>query len=718
MSDLKTLLERADRAVADVPLPAGGLEGLEHRRDRKRRNQRIRAGVLGLAIAVFVGWWGIHTITSTTPKPADDRSEELGIFAPVAGRIVYGNQRGIWGIDPTSADPGTTVLLTSEAGTPLAWSSDGTELLILRRHLFVLHADGSETQVTTGAMNISDATISPDGSRVVFAGEPEHDAAPSALYAVDADGGPAHLLVESQIRVVKDPTFSPDGTRIAYADDNSDVDHSVWVMNADGSDVHQILSDETMPGAGHVYGLAWSPAGDRIALGFEGTTYTFAPDGSGFTQVIDRGDTPYWSPDGSRIAYTVRWPYTDTERGVLAIAGADGSNDRDFSFANSGPWHPAAEVADASPAPASTQPRRNGEVLVFTRRLGTGPGWDLAAKDPETGEVRKMVETDGIVDCQIGPCTSYVKSAEWSADGRWVAFEVTFGSLDAMPRGPCGPTAGLWVQGPVGGPRQLTTPCEATPGAEEIEELWAWSPVGARLAYVRVDDENDELFVIDPSDGSRTLRVSGGGTRTALAWSPDGTRIAFASGDAVSEVAADVGGEVAPSGAGLRLLGRSFEDVIDIDYSPDGTQIMVHDRLGQRIQVMNADRSDLHVVIEGEDGCCDEAAWSPNGDRIVYQLSIDNGTEDFDSEVWTIAPDGSNRIEVFDSKGCDMGGTQDALPVWAPNGTQVAYNACGMWVVANADGTGEPQPGDALMHRSWDGGWLHGWDLYYEIRGM
>ena len=56
------------------------------------------------------------------PAPVD-----LGIFEPVAGRIVYGDEYGIWGVDPTApADPATRVQLTSEAGIPLGWSSDGT----------------------------------------------------------------------------------------------------------------------------------------------------------------------------------------------------------------------------------------------------------------------------------------------------------------------------------------------------------------------------------------------------------------------------------------------------------------------------------------------------------------------------------------------------------------------------------------------------------------
>ena len=353
------------------------------------------------------------------------------------------------------------------------------------------------------------------------------------------------------------------------------------------------------------------------------------------------------------------------------------------------------------PTPTLPELRRDGEIIVSS---GTESGWDLAAQDPETGEVRKIVETDGIVDCPgLERCTSFVERAEWSADGRWVAFEVSYGILDMnrLSSGPCGPTAGVWVQGPVGAPRQLTRPCEATPGADGLEELWAWSPVGARLAYTRVDGEDDKLFVIDPSDGSRTLHLSGGGDRTALEWSPDGTRIAVASeGEGVLEVGVDPGG--------LWELEDSFEDVIEIDYSPDGTQIMVHDQGRYRIQVMNADGSDLHLLLEGEDACC-ETEWSPNGNRILYQLTIYHSGAPFDSQVWTVSPDGSNRIKVFDSEGC--GDTPDTLPVWAPNGTQVAYNACGSWVVSNADGTGEPQPIDELVHRSWAGGWLSGWDL-------
>jgi hypothetical protein len=206
--------------------------------------------------------------------------------------------------EPTMGSTPTFVVGRPEDGTPLGWSRDGTRHLIQRggENLFILHADGSQTQVTEeltgfndipGSSRPSGATISPDGTRVVFAGLTK---APEgrychfgALFTVDANGGPAEVLWESQAAtdggIVRYPMFSPDGTQIAFVDGYCDHGHSVWVMNADGSDPQQIVS---MDEAGHVHGLAWSTAGDRIALRFAGASgaigaYSFEADGSDFT---------------------------------------------------------------------------------------------------------------------------------------------------------------------------------------------------------------------------------------------------------------------------------------------------------------------------------------------------------------------------------------------------------------------------------------------------
>jgi Tol biopolymer transport system component len=303
---------------------------------------------------------------------------DLGIFAPAAGRIVYGDD-GLWAVDPdapsdTVEGPSVAVDVASALVRfgpadkfPLGWSSDGSELLLTRptgspvlpHHiLFILHADGSETRLNKDPLGIESATISPDGTRVVFAGEYSD---PSGLYVIDAEGGrPVPLPIpQAEEGVGGWPTFSPDGTQIAYLAGNDRPE--VWVADADGSNAHEILAIKALTG-GPLQGLQWSPAGDRMAmqvpstLSGESEIYTFAVDGSDLTQVATGADSPYWSPDGSQIAFNIRCDdyrlessckgraraYRPGERVrfSLAIADADGSNVRAFGFAASGPWHP------------------------------------------------------------------------------------------------------------------------------------------------------------------------------------------------------------------------------------------------------------------------------------------------------------------------------------------------------------------------------------------
>ncbi len=477
----------------------------------------------------------------------------------------------------------------------------------------------------------------------------------------------------------------------------------------------------------YVHVVLTRDAAGTVAGDVNGARQQFSLDDTDELAVVDANDTLLFFRDDLT---------TRTEYSGGAVAGIrlyDGPLSADEVARLAAELVPATEPSVDETVPATDPPatppdtaelRRGGEVIVF-QSLGAGAGWDLAAQDPETGEVRKLVATDGIVDCaDAARCSNFVRAAEWSADGRWVAFSVSSTNLDGAALGPCVETIGVWVESALGDPRQLTTPCDAQPTSlpqsdSHFEELWTWSPVGARLAYARVDGEMDELFVVDPLDGSQTSLGTVVGQLTELEWSPDGTRIAYSDGGSVYQVEVD--------GGKRSLLSDSFDDIIEIAWSPDGSQILVHDQGRYRIQVMNADGSDLHPVLQGEDACC-QTEWSPQGDRILYMLSVvrtgQPQTGLFDSEVWTVSPDGSNPIKIFDSNGCNMGVgeviTGDALPVWAPNGTQVGYYACGDWVVANADGTGEAEPigGFAavdlfvpLMHRSWAGGGLSQGDL-------
>jgi Tol biopolymer transport system component len=309
---------------------------------------------------------GVREAAPPTTSTID--AETLGIFEPFAGRIVYDrrcitqicpsgdpSELEIWGIDPAATDRAPT-RLPERLGTPAGWSRDGTELLVISPEggLIILHADGTET-LLRGPMlpqgsGLLDAAISPDGSRVAYAATAA-DGLTSKLFAIDVGSGRATLLVEPNGLMVYQPSFSPDGSRIAYMDGGGDHSHAVWVVGADGSDPIMIVENE-VTSEGHVFGLSWSPTGDLIALGLRrlpsAGIYTFAPDGSGFTRLIDDGLTPSWSPDGSQVAYDsyVMDPCSGTcwhadESGGLVVADADGSDARAFGVGGSGPWHPA-----------------------------------------------------------------------------------------------------------------------------------------------------------------------------------------------------------------------------------------------------------------------------------------------------------------------------------------------------------------------------------------
>jgi len=306
----------------------------------------LLVAALGTAIAVGSGLLRLPLVLE---DPVD-----LGMFEPVAGRIVYCTNSDLWSVDPSAPEPVSTLERVDPEGPddpdrpcasftlPLGWSSDGTELLFARddptdqtfpyeRHLYILHANGTQTLVTPEPV-LDNAAISPDGSRVAFV-------AADGVYVVDADGGEPVRFADWG----GSPTFSPDGMEIAYLGLPRNEccvparrEH-VWVVNSDGTDAHEILADEPALASG-VFGITWSPAGDRIAMedtGGRGVIYTFAPDGSEFTEVITGGANPYWSPDGSQIAYVVLGGSSG-----LSIADADGSNVRTFGFGASGPWHP------------------------------------------------------------------------------------------------------------------------------------------------------------------------------------------------------------------------------------------------------------------------------------------------------------------------------------------------------------------------------------------
>jgi Tol biopolymer transport system component len=315
------LLDLAEDAPTGRSLPTA-----VRRRARRRVGVALAVGAVGIAILTVGVSEGLRAVARREVRPAQQPG--VSAFERARGWIAIGGP-GIVAVDPS--DPSNRVVLTRRPDTfdrPLVWSPDGSMLLFVRNpitdrsfpegDLFVLHAGGTEVQLTTGG-GVIGGSFSPDGTEVVFAqitGFRENEAVDS-LFVVPTDGGtPQRIEDGGEEPAFSYPAWSPDGEQVFYFGrfrDGADDAPGLARTNADGTGdgflVANLLLDEV---EGETAGLAWSPDGTRLA--FAGASeaghsaiYVVGADGSGLTELVGGDDTRYawptWSPDGTRIAF-------------------------------------------------------------------------------------------------------------------------------------------------------------------------------------------------------------------------------------------------------------------------------------------------------------------------------------------------------------------------------------------------------------------------------
>ena len=111
---------------------------------------------------------------------------------------------------------------------------------------------------------------SPDGKKIAYIHGEQFDADGNPLdeqvWVMDANGSNKHQLTTDAPFKDQVPDWSPDGTKIAYASGLS----GIWVMNANGSNQHQLTgcgaADPVPCATGDDFGPAWSPDGTKIAF--------------------------------------------------------------------------------------------------------------------------------------------------------------------------------------------------------------------------------------------------------------------------------------------------------------------------------------------------------------------------------------------------------------------------------------------------------------------
>src|SRR5262249_23533332 len=115
-----------------------------------------------------------------------------------------------------------------------------------------------------------------------------------------------------------DPVVSPDGQRIAFYSAHGDS-AALYTADPDGKRRRQLtrlrLSRTTDDLATH--GIAWSPNGRAPAFQGPAAVSVVSARG-GDARTLGPGDSPSWSADGSRIAYTA-WSRTGTGRSWVRV---------------------------------------------------------------------------------------------------------------------------------------------------------------------------------------------------------------------------------------------------------------------------------------------------------------------------------------------------------------------------------------------------------------
>jgi len=186
-------------------------------------------------------------------------SDESPAWSPDGSEIAFASDRGdgeaIWIVD---SDGNTVRRLTT--GSPQsfqpAWSPDGKTIAFVSGSeenwdLFVIRTDGSEIRNLTNTPNRHEGgpAWSPNGRRILF------DALEGGqweIYVMAADGSDERQLTRNGAMDAR-PAWSADGSEIVFhstrdfGSDGDNVDYSqveLYVMRADGSDVHRLTQNE------------------------------------------------------------------------------------------------------------------------------------------------------------------------------------------------------------------------------------------------------------------------------------------------------------------------------------------------------------------------------------------------------------------------------------------------------------------------------------------
>jgi TolB protein len=378
MNELRDLLERG---AGQFEAPPGGWDRQLRPAGRRRAVRRVTAGVVALAVA----GGGIGVVMAAF-RGTEHRKPAAAVENGPIAYVLAGSSD--WDIYTVTADGTGRMRLTDERGwdQESTWSPDGTSIAFTTFRpnvegnpaaIWVMNADGTDQHVLVP--NGFGPSWSPDGHRIVFSRDVDGNV---DIYVINVDGSGLVRLTDDPARDVSS-TWAPDSAQIAFVRANGSGFGPLYVMNADGSNGSEVLSDPL------VGDPRWSPVQDRIVFETprgsdpDGPTDLFFvnADGTGLRRLTDdeaRELSPSWSPDGSKLAFSsdkggVRQIYVMNADGSGLTEVTSGEDPAAFPACGPMPSQPASPSITSSPMPKPTgTPHVTAEIQLPDDSIGGG----------------------------------------------------------------------------------------------------------------------------------------------------------------------------------------------------------------------------------------------------------------------------------------------------------------------------------------------------------
>ncbi|HET7928377.1 MAG TPA: hypothetical protein VFM40_02380 [Actinomycetota bacterium] len=309
MPRITDVLERESRTV---DLEPGDFERLLDRREREQRNRRIRAGAVGVIVALAAGTFFVGSLTSA-PTPANQPVEPAP--ALLSGPLAYDLQ-------------GQIHVAGLDGSNPVAVADVGA-----------IHRE------CPGKVHTMFPSWSPDGRYLAFDLECV-DPALSEVVIADLQGNVVESFRVAQAYPQEGIAWSPDSTRVAVWDEFHwrEGTYTIGVHGIDGSRETFAMPPGYAPSPQNG-GPIWASDGaslivSELEVPLDGGTPREVPFLRGYMDRSGGGWTGglAYSSDGSQVAY-------GTPEGLM-VARADGSDPRVVSDdgAHTAAWSPNGEL--------------------------------------------------------------------------------------------------------------------------------------------------------------------------------------------------------------------------------------------------------------------------------------------------------------------------------------------------------------------------------------